>query len=346
MIDFQPGRTGSTDVLFCVQANVGLILLNRPRTINAISSAMIRALRTELTAWSVDDRIQRVVLRGSGDRGLCSGGDVLELRDAIIRAGGIDANVHAFWEAEYRLNAQIAHFSKPFLSIMDGVVMGGGIGISTFATLRLVTERTKVAMPETIIGFFPDVGASFPLSRATGELGTHMVMTGATVAGSDAIALGLADVMISSNDLDDLVADLVSGERVRLPRTPSQASPLLQSSPWIDACYTGNDPQAIVERLASHHDADARAAATMITRRSPLSVAVALAAIRRARSMESVDQVFAQDLLLSRRFAPDSDLVEGVRAQLVDRDHRPRWQHRSLAEVPRSQVQSYFNVPV
>lgn len=329
------------------RGRLGLIELNRPRSINALTLAMVRAIAERLTAWAGDDAITAVALSGSGDRGFCSGGDVRALRESVLQPADPREPfrpAQVFWKEEYALTKQIADYPKPVAVLMDGVVMGGGLGLSAFADVRLVTRRTRVAMPETIIGFFPDVGASFPLSRAPGETGTHLVMTGATATGADAIAVGLADAMIEREAWPDILQNLAGGE---LPSTGDRPdSPLMSARTWIDPCYAGDDPAAIHARLAAHPDPAAREAADVISRRSPLSVAVALAAIRRARVLPTVSAVLEQDLRLGVRFAPHADLLEGVRAQLVDRDFAPRWRHRDLSEVDPAEVTAYFDSSV
>jgi len=342
-VGFRPGPVDTDDVLFARQGALGRILLNRPKAINALTRPMVTSMLAQLEEWAAEDTISVVSVEGAGGRGLCAGGDVRAIRSSIVEGVGDPVG---FWADEYRLDAAIHRFPKPFVALMDGIVMGGGVGISAYGSLRLATERSRVAMPETAIGFFPDVGALFLLARAPGELGTHLAMTGQTVSGADAVLCGLADAVVASSVLPSVVERLTAGG------TPDVASfgdavvtgpPALDADrEWVDECYAGDDPAAILEALRSHPSPRAREAADLMAGRSPLSVAVTLEAIRRAGRMATLEEVLAQDLALGRAFLVRSDFVEGVRAVLVDRDHAPRWSHRSLADVDPEQVRRMF----
>ncbi len=361
MAEFVPGPTGSEQVLFARDGVLGRVLLNRPRAINSLTREMVVAVRAQLQEWVEDPGIAAVSLEGAGEKGLCAGGDIRAVREAHLAgtSGGVD-----FWADEYVLDAQIAEYDKPVIAVMDGIVMGGGLGISMFAAARWTTPRSKVAMPETKIGFFPDVAATYRLSRAPGELGTHLALTGNVVDGWDAVELGLADAVIDPGEVPGLLADVAAGGpvealpsgRIEAPfEAPFEApSSHLRDRPsshlddpdtraWIDECYTGDDPAAILERLRSHPAPAAKAAAEEISLRSPLSVAVTLEALRRARSAVSPREVLATDTVLSGNLLRRPDFVEGVRALLVDKDNRPRWEHPDVAAVPRAEVLELFN---
>ncbi len=330
------------EVLISRTGVLGRILLNRPRTINSLTHAMVRAVRHQLESWSAEESVQVVSISGAGDRGLCAGGDIRTIRAALL--SGNQQAIIQFWADEYRMNATIADFAKPLVAIMDGVVMGGGVGVSAFGSLRLVTERSRIAMPETIIGYFPDVGSLYLLSRAPGELGTHVALTGTTITGADAIAIGLADCSIPSAAIQSVLAGLATGQGLNPSLTEIHPhSALVAQRGWIDDCYSGDDPQLIMERLLGHQDPAAREAGGLLGSRSPLSVAVTLEAIRRAARMDTLQQVLDQDLRLGIQFTAASDFNEGVRARLVDKDHQPRWRHPSLAEVDRDEVLSFFD---
>ncbi|MEP6481845.1 MAG: enoyl-CoA hydratase/isomerase family protein [Rhodoglobus sp.] len=320
---------------------LGHILLNRPTAMNALNDEMVAGVTATLDAWRLDAEIATVVVSGAGDRGLCAGGDVVGMyRSALLDGVG----AAEFWRAEYAMNLVIAEYPKPYVALMDGVVLGGGVGISAHGSVRVVTERTRLGMPEVVIGYTPDVGVDFLLARAPGELGTHAALTGNTMSGSDAIALGLADHFVPSERLPDLVAALESElPDAALPRFAQQPPPsaLAVDREWIDAAYAGDDPIAIVEHLTASPVAAAREAAATILSRSPTSVAVTLAALRRARGL-TLEEVLDQDLRLGLRFLAGHDLVEGIRAQVIDKDRNPRWSPASLAEVSRADVESYF----
>lgn len=335
--DFRPAPGHTDDVRYAVHGPVGRVRLHRPAAINALTRPMIRSMLDRLGSWAEDPAVQVVLVDGAGDRGLCAGGDVRALREAI-RAGRVDEAL-GFWEDEYALNALIADYPKPYVAWMDGVVMGGGIGISAHGSHRWVTPRAKVAMPETAIGFFPDVGGLWFLSRAPGELGTHVALTGLPVTAADAVVLGLADRVVEATDPLPLVEELLAGRDAN-GSDPTYA-PLLRERDWVDACYTGSDPVEILRRLEQHPSPEAREAGAVVAGRSPHSVAVTLEALRRAASLD-VAGVLAQDRALGPAFARHPDFAEGVRALLVDKDRSPRWQPPTLAEVRREDVLAAF----
>lgn len=342
MPDFTPGPTGTDEVLFARDGALGRVLLNRPQAINSLTREMVIAMRAQLTAWAQDETISAVTLEGAGDRGFCAGGDVLAVREAHL--AGTDDGVD-FWADEYVLDAQIAEYPKPVIAVMDGVVMGGGLGLSMFAAARWTTERSRIAMPETIIGFFPDVAATYLLSRAPGELGTHLAMTGTTVGGADAVHLGLADAVVDSVRVPELLAKVAAGGPVEsspVGAAGDEGSSLPAMRAWVDECYAGDDPAAILDRLRSHPEPAAQAAADEIAARSPLSVAVTLEAVRRAAGAGSVREVLRTDTTVSANLLGRPDFAEGVRAQLVDKDRSPRWEHPALAEVTRAEVLDLF----
>lgn len=337
-IDYAPGRTGTDEVLFAHDGNLGRMLLNRPKAINALTAAMCEAMRDQLQRWGDDPAIKAVSVQGAGERGLCSGGDVKAVRE--LAAGGSTAEAPmGFWETEYQMNQLIAEYPKPYIAIMDGIVMGGGMGVSTHGSIRLVTERAKIAMPETIIGFFPDVGVLYPFARIPGEFGTYLALTGCTIGAGDALAAGLADQLIASDDIDSHLAAVAAGGVVSsFPPNPEPAS---FGADWIAECFTGDDAALILQRLREHPEPAARQAAEQIEARSPFAVAVTLAALRRAARL-TLPEVLAQDTVLARHFVTEPDFSEGVRARLIDRDNTPRWRHKSLAEVDLGEVVALF----
>jgi enoyl-CoA hydratase len=335
-------RPGTTDeVLYARDGHLGRILLNRPRVINVLNDDMVASIMAQLKEWAQDGAVAAVSVQGAGDRGLCAGGDVRALRTVVMAGSG---EAVRFWAHEYRMNAAIAAYPKPFVAFMDGVVMGGGVGISAHGSLRLVTERSRVAMPETTIGFSPDVGSLFLLSRAPGEIGTHLAMTGLSISGADAITCGLADALVSSEDIPGIIARLAAGEWLvgdgACHQTP--AGELGSAREWIDECYAGDDAVVIARALRAHPAPGAQHAADVLATRAPMAVCIALEAIRRAGRMDTLAQVLEQDLMLGGALADSADFVEGVRALLVDRDNAPCWQHRSLADVDPAEVARVF----
>jgi enoyl-CoA hydratase len=228
---------------------------------------------------------------------------------------------------------------------MDGLVLGGGIGLSAHGGIRVVTERTRVGMPEVSIGFFPDVGGTYLLARAPGELGTHLGLTGGTASGADAIALGFADHFVPSDRLAELATALETRDAAEVIAefavTPP-ASELLAQRSWIDDAYAGDDAETIVERLEVSAEPAAQEAAATIRSKSPTSVAVTLTALRRAAALPSLEAALDQDYRVSTRFGLGGEVVEGIRAQVIDKDRTPAWSPATLAEVTPDAVDEYF----
>ncbi|MGB8387749.1 enoyl-CoA hydratase/isomerase family protein [Mycobacterium sp.] len=335
----------SDEVLTRVNGSVGLITLNRPKAINSLNQHMVDALSAVLTRWQDDEAVRAVVLRGAGERGLCAGGDVVAVYHSA-RADGAEAR--RFWRDEYLLNGQIGRFGKPYVALMDGIVMGGGVGVSAHANTRVVTDSSKVAMPEAGIGFIPDVGGAFLLSRAPGGLGLHAALTGAPFSGADAIALGFADHYVPHSDLEALtrmtVADGVDSALARYAIEPPP-SELAAQRDWIDECYAGDSVADIIAALRDRRGpggAPAHDAADLIATRSPIALSVTLAAVRRAAKLATLEDVLIQDYRVSSASLRSHDLVEGIRAQLIDKDRNPKWSPATLAAVTAADVDAYF----
>ncbi|MGW5616425.1 enoyl-CoA hydratase/isomerase family protein [Streptomyces sp. NPDC003877] len=330
-------------VLLHTAGRAARITLNRPRALNALTHAMVRRIDEALTAWERDPAVETVVITGAGERGLCAGGDIRAIHDDARDGDGSASR--AFWRDEYRLNARIARYPKPYLAVMDGIVMGGGVGVSAHGGVRVVTERSQVAMPETGIGFVPDVGGTHLLCRAPGELGTHLALTGARIGAADALLCGLADHYVPSDDLPRLLgslAELPVGEALAgVVRTPPQGV-LGDRRGWIDTCYTADTVEEIVRRLLAHGDPAAKEAAETLLAKSPTALKVTLASLRRARALGTLEQVLNQEYRVSCAALGIPDLVEGIRAQVVDKDRRPRWSPASLTEVTDTDVQRFF----
>jgi enoyl-CoA hydratase len=332
----------SDDIASRVERGVGFVTLNRPKAINSLNQSMVDGLRGVLTAWEQDDAISAVVLSGAGERGLCAGGDVVAIYHSA-RADGTEAR--RFWHDEYLLNGQIGRYPKKYVALMDGIVMGGGVGVGAHANTRVVTETTKMAMPEVGIGFIPDVGGAYLLSRAPGSLGLHAALTGAPFSGADAIALGFADHYVPHDKLDALreaiVADGVDAA-IAAHAVEPPASELAAQRDWIDDCYAGDTVADIVAALRGHGAGPANDAADLIATRSPIALSVTLEAVRRAAKLDTLEDVLAQDYRVSSASLHSHDLVEGIRAQLVDKDRNPKWSPASLAQVSAADVEAYF----
>lgn len=332
----------SDEVLTEVEGSVGLITLNRPKAINSLNQPMVDALSAILTGWAGDDAVHAVVLSGAGERGLCAGGDVVSIYHSA-RKDGVEAR--RFWRDEYLLNAQIAEFPKPYVALMDGIVMGGGVGVSAHANTRVVTDTSKIAMPEVGIGFIPDVGGVYLLSRAPGGLGLHAALTGAPFSGADAIAMGFADHYVAHGDVEAFRRAVVSdGVQDALAKyaTEPPASELAAQRDWIDACYAGDTVEDIVAALRGHDAAPANDAADLIATRSPIALSVTLEAVRRAAKLATLKDVLVQDYRVSSASLRSHDLVEGIRAQLIDKDRNPKWSPAQLSAVTAADVEAYF----
>ena len=352
------------DVLAEVQGQVGLITLNRAKALNALSLDMVRSISHLLLAWQTDDRVQAVAMRGMGKEGafgaFCAGGDIRFFHTAAM-AG--DPRLEDFFTEEYRLNHLIHHYTKPCWVFMDGVVMGGGMGLAQGAGLRIATERTKMAMPETMIGLFPDVGGGYFLSRCQGALGEYLGLTGHMLNGAEAVYAGLADVLVDSASLNALWAQLPHlnwaqpAEALRQFthgfQAATQAAQHHQPSWWTDSlnqAFAAPDLPSIANALEASNEKHALDA---LHKRSPLMLAVTLMQVRRARHMNLSDELRMERDMVRHSFHPShlqrtpaqSDTVEGIRALAVDKDHAPRWSPAHITDVSPDMVTPFFTSP-
>ncbi|MDR6437803.1 enoyl-CoA hydratase [Paenarthrobacter nicotinovorans] len=328
------------EVLFERRGHLGIVTLNRPKAVNALNAGMVEAMLRQLTDWAGDDAVATVLVRGAGDRGLCAGGDIVAIYKDMLHGGTETAE---FWAEEYRLNLLISQYPKPYVAFMDGLVLGGGVGISAHGSVRIVTERTRTGMPETTIGFVPDVGGTLLLSRSPGETGTHAALTGAHLSGADALFMGLADYFVPSENLPALAEALESSTPEAAVGRFAQAAPesaLAAQREWIDAAYVHDDAEEIVRSLRSLGD-QAIAAADTIEAKSPTSVKVALASLRRVRGLP-LEEALDQEYRVGLRCLAGPDFREGIRAQVVDKDRNPQWKPPILADVRPSDVEGYF----
>ncbi|MBJ7479795.1 enoyl-CoA hydratase/isomerase family protein [Rhodococcus erythropolis] len=330
------------EVLIEKRDGLGLITLNRPKAINALNHSMVKAMAKALEEWKSDDDVKAVVLTGAGERGLCAGGDIVSIyHDAKDgKTGSLD-----FWREEYILNSEIANYPKPYVAIMDGIVMGGGVGVSAHGDIRIVTERSMIGMPETGIGFIPDVGGTYLLSRAPGELGTHIALTTARLSAGDAIAAGFADHFIPSENIETFIAALASSsvaDAVAQYAEPAPVSELLAQQSWIDAAYSADDVSTIVERLRASGIPEAEKAAEQILGKSPIALSVTLRSLRHAKEAAGLEEVLNEEFRVSTAALASHDLVEGIRAQVVEKDRNPKWSPATLDEVTAESVDAYF----
>jgi len=354
--------TGQLEIITEVRGGVGFITLNRPGALNALNLSMIRALTACLLGWRDDPQVQAVAIRGSNKAGVfgafCAGGDIRYFHQALL-AG--DPSTEDFFTEEYTLNHLVHRYPKPYIAFMDGVVMGGGMGISQGASHRLVTPRSKLAMPETLIGLFPDVGGGYFLSRCPGQAGEWLALTGTTLVGDQAIALGLADHCVDAADQARLWDALAVMSEVSVASLNALiASFAIASGPineragaQFDACFSEPTVKAIAAALAADGSDDALATLALLRARSPLMLHVTLEQIRRARHM-----TLAQDLRMERdlvrhcfytqhldRSGAQTETAEGIRALVIDKDNAPRWYPASIEEVTPDMVEPFFVSP-
>jgi enoyl-CoA hydratase len=334
------------DVVVRALGSLRRLTLNRPQALNAITLDMAVTMIALMREWADDPAVGTVLIDGAGERAFCAGGDIRALYDAAKSGGSLPAH---FWATEYRLNVLIARYPKPVIAIMDGMVMGGGVGLSAHAAHRVVTDRSTVAMPEVGIGFFPDVGASFPLSRAPGFVGSYLALTGNRAGAADAIYCGLADVHIAAPRLAEIpatLADCRTGEHVRARLAELSTSParggLPAAQPWIDRCYSVDRVQNIVDRLQDSSEEPAQAALQAMRKASPTSLKITLRNVRQAASFKRVEECFQQDYRIALACVAGHDFIEGIRAAIVDKDRKPAWHPDKLEAVTPEIVERHF----
>lgn len=347
----------STFVHTDIKHKTGIITLDRPRTLNSLSLDMIRAIARALHDWRDDDKINAVVIRSNSERALCAGGDVRFFYDAG-RGTPQDGSalLEDFFTEEYALNYLIHFYPKPYVAVMDGIVMGGGMGVaqgSESNRMRIVTNRTKMAMPEVNIGLFPDVGGGYFLSRAPGELGTYLGVTGETIGAADALYAGLADVFVPAAELPllwDMIGAHHTGDireailRFAEPfkeQADSAGSALAGARNTIDKHFSYDDVLSIVEALTSDASAFAQATLNTINKRSPLMMSVTLSQLRRSASMSVADCLRMERTMVRHSFE-QCEVIEGIRSVVIDKDGAPKWIPSRLEDVTPKMVERYF----
>ncbi|HTQ82235.1 MAG TPA: enoyl-CoA hydratase/isomerase family protein [Pseudolabrys sp.] len=337
------------EILFERRGAAGMVTLNRPKALNAVTHAMVLVLRAQLDAWADDPAITRVVVVAAGDRAFSAGGDIRHLYD-LGKAGKPDEALQ-FWRDEYPLNAAIKNYRKPYVSLIDGIVMGGGVGVSIHGSHRVAGDRFSFAMPEVGIGFFPDVGATWFLPRMPGEVGTYCALTGERFGSGDGLAAGIATHRIPSARFPALLEGLSGTVPVDAVLAafaePADEGPIMRRQAAIDRLFQGNHVEDILaaldrEAASGRGDGDwaGKTAATIRTK-SPLSLKLALAQVRRGGTMD-FETCMRTEFRIVSRVIHGYDFYEGVRAVIVDKDNRPRWRPASLAEVSAAEVEGHF----
>jgi enoyl-CoA hydratase/carnithine racemase len=329
------------DILAEKRGALGLLTLNRPQALNALTTDMVAAMSARLAEWAADPQIRAVAVQGAGPRAFCAGGDIRMVRQSVLAADGAGAR---FLKQEYRLNARIGAYPKPYIALMHGFVMGGGAGVSVHGRLRLADPGLSFAMPETGIGFIPDIGSSYFLSRCPGQLGLYLGLTGARIGAGDALAAGLVDKIVARDDFAPLLERLAGGEDAgaaadSFARRPLDGEPLPRHR--IDAIFAAPSVEAILERLDREGGDFARATAETLRARSPTSLKLVLRLLHAARG-QSLKTCLALEYRLAMRVIESHDFREGVRAALVDKDRKPAWRPASLAAVPEQDIDAAF----
>ena len=325
------------EILFEQRGALGLVTLNRPKALNALTHAMCVAMRHKLSHWKADDTIKTVAVRGAGERAFCAGGDIR----ALYESGRADTRYAVdFYRDEYRLNAAVKHFPKPYVALLHGIVMGGGVGVSVHGSHRLADTSAVCAMPETGIGLFPDVGGSFFLPRLPGETGTYLALSGARLKAAD-----LAYTGISTHTVPALIGRLAEGDDVdgALDGLSHliEAPPLTEHRAGIDRLFSHESIEAILAALDAEGADWAQSVASTVRAKSPTSLKVTLRQLREGRSLD-FDSCMRMEFRMVNRVVAGHDFYEGVRATIIDKDGAPRWRPDSLADVSGADVDSYF----
>lgn len=337
------------EIIFEIKGQLGVITLNRPKALNALTHEMTIALEQKLRDWGGDDAVAAVLIKGAGDKAFCAGGDVVQLYNEG-KAGG--DYPYRFYHDEYVCNAAVKHFPKPYIAFIDGIVMGGGVGISVHGSHRIATEKTLFAMPETGIGLFPDVGGSYFLPRCPGEIGMYLGLTGDRLKAADAIYAGVATSFVSSEDLDAVEATLSSMVFSRDPYTdvdqvisvymgdPGTAS-LSELQLMIDRHFSNETVEEIISGLDQEEDEWVVHTVKGLRTKSPTSLKLTFRQIREG-AHKNFDDCMKQEWRMVNRVVKGADFYEGVRALLIDKDRNPSWTPVKLEKVSDADIAVYF----
>ena len=341
--------TAEPDLIARREGAAGVIRLNRPKAINAVTLEMFRGIDKALDAFEADPAVGLILLEGAGDRGLCAGGDIRALYDSSRAHGDLGK---ILWRGEYILNARIAKFRKPYVAFMDGIVMGGGVGLSAHGRHRVVTERTKLAMPEVGLGFFPDVGGTWLLSRSPGEIGTYFGLTGQTMNGPDAIYARFADAVVPSGRLTALREALVNLHAGVSPAdvkaaidgfaTGETAGPVAAIQPQIDRWFAHDRIEGVMAALQRDGSELAQSTLKTLNEKSPRGMAVTLKLLRLARTSSSLKECLVREYRAALEVFRSDDFREGVRAAVIDKDRNPRWSPPRVEDITAEMLAPYF----
>lgn len=335
-------EAANPDILFERVGALGLVTLNRPAALNALNARMCVAMDAELARWQEDPAIGAVVVRGAGERAFCAGGDIRALYEAG-RAGGAAAT--DFYRHEYRLNARIRHFPKPYIALLHGIVMGGGAGVSVHGSHRIADATALFAMPETGIGLFPDVGGSYFLPRLPGGIGLYLALTGARLKQADMSYAGIATHCVAASNWPALIERLADGMPIHVALEGKTADaappPLAEHRAVIDRCFCAASVEAVLAALDREEDAWAASVAASVRTKSPTSLKIGFRELREGGRL-SFDDCMRMEFRMVARVMEGHDIFEGVRAAIIDRDKAPRWRPATLAEITEADVDAYF----
>lgn len=330
------------DVVFEKRGVAGIVTLNRPKALNALTHGMCVAMKVQLDAWKTDPTTECVVIRGAGGRAFCAGGDIRSLYES-----GKTGTSYAqdFYRDEYVLNAAIKHFPKPYIALLRGIVMGGGVGVSVHGSHRVADESAVFAMPETGIGLFPDVGGSFFLPRCPGQIGMYLAMTGARLKTADCIDAGIATHFVPSTSTDALVERLAAGEQpdraISLFAQTPEPAPLAEYDAAIARLFAGNTVEETLSRLNAEGNEWARGIASVIRTKSPTSLKLACRQLRMG-ALQDFDTCMRMEFRMVNRVIAGHDFYEGVRATIIDKDQSPKWKPAALEDVSDADIDAYF----
>lgn len=341
------------DIHFDRRGGLAVVTMNRPKALNALTLDMCREFDRQLADWEADPAVKAVFIKGEGEKAFCAGGDVLAIH-AAGKAG--EPLIQDFFKAEYRLNRRIHHFPKPYVALMDGIVMGGGCGVSLNGSHRIATERTLFAMPETGIGLFPDVGGTWFLNECPGQVGLYLGMTGARLKADDMLAVGLADARIAAargEELEDRLAtiDWEGGDAARLVdgvvsaiEDAPEAAAIAAHMEEIDACFGADSAEAVIERLRGRGSDFAGTTLGQLSQKAPLSIALAYRQLVEGRGLD-FDAVMVREYRIVQACLAAPDFYEGIRALLIDKDKQPVWTPADISEVDEAALSRYFDEP-
>ncbi|MBB3562330.1 enoyl-CoA hydratase [Rhizobium sp. BK512] len=345
-------NSNQSEVIVERRGTAGLIRLNRPKALNSLTIPMVRTIAAALDEFAGDQAVASVLVMGEGERGFCAGGDIRAIHMSGRSGDGL---AETFWREEFRLNHRIASYPKPYVALMDGITMGGGVGLSSHGRHRIVTERTRLAMPETGIGYFPDVGATWLLPRTPGESGTWMALTGLDINASDAIYTGLADVYMSSSRLEEAVHRLTnlsagssSDDVDAVLRDLSEQvdeGRLQANAAMIDRAFHFNRVEDIASALAAEEGEFAAETRRVLLTRSPTSLKLALRLLRAGRQSRTLGECLARELGACMHVLHGPDFYEGVRAAVIDKDRNPKWSPPTIALVNDEMIGRFFESP-